>query len=270
MKENFIAVQGRLWLSRQQQNFVGHGRIELLEQIHRCGSITQAAKQMRMSYKAAWDAIEAMNNLSPQPLVLRVTGGKGGGGTQLTAYGKALIDFYRVSEQQHQQFLAQLSQKFAQFDDFSHIIRSICMSTSARNQFLGTVNRLKAGPISAEVVIQLSGGDEIIAVVTQESLNYLNLQIGQLAYALIKAPQIILMSPNNGLRISARNRLCGKVTRIANGPINAEVTLNLQGENTLKAVVTEDAIEELGIAVGQTLCGVFKATQVILAVKEAE
>ena len=68
--------------------FLGDTRIRLLEAIAIHGSISQAAKKVPLSYKAAWDAIDNMNNLAEQPLVLRSAGGRQGGGTQLTAYGK--------------------------------------------------------------------------------------------------------------------------------------------------------------------------------------
>ena len=66
------------------QNFGGPGRIALVACIAECGSITQAAKAIKMSCKAAWDAIDGLNNLAGEPLVERLTGGKGGGGTRLT------------------------------------------------------------------------------------------------------------------------------------------------------------------------------------------
>ena len=102
-------IDGRLWVSKEEQNFLGKGRIELLEQIGRTGSISKAAKAMKMSYKAAWDAIDAMNNLSEQPLVKRSAGGKGGGGTHLTEYAEELIATYRVLNEEHQRFLNHLS-----------------------------------------------------------------------------------------------------------------------------------------------------------------
>ncbi|MDQ1264455.1 MAG: molybdate transport system regulatory protein [Campylobacterota bacterium] len=77
-------VDGRFWISKSHHNFLGKGRIELLKQVGVSGSIAKAAKEMKMSYKAAWDAIDAMNNLADQPLVETSKGGKGGGGAQLT------------------------------------------------------------------------------------------------------------------------------------------------------------------------------------------
>ena len=66
-------------------------RIRLLEAVEREGSINRAAKAVPLSYKAAWDAIDTMNNLAPEPLMVRVAGGRQGGGTQLTDYGRRRI-----------------------------------------------------------------------------------------------------------------------------------------------------------------------------------
>ncbi|WP_416830129.1 winged helix-turn-helix domain-containing protein, partial [Helicobacter ganmani] len=69
-----MRVQGRFWIREQDKNFLGHGKVELLERIAQSGSISKAAKEMRMSYKAAWDSIDLMNNVANEPLVVRVTG----------------------------------------------------------------------------------------------------------------------------------------------------------------------------------------------------
>ena len=66
-----LEISGRLWLNREGHGYLGAGRIALLERIGETGSIAQAARSMGMSYKAAWDAVEAMNNLADRPLVAR-------------------------------------------------------------------------------------------------------------------------------------------------------------------------------------------------------
>ena len=81
------------------KSFGGKGRIELLSQINSSGSISQAAKNMKMSYKAAWDAVDMMNNLAGETLVERSKGGKGGGGAQLTERGKRMIRNFGIIEQ---------------------------------------------------------------------------------------------------------------------------------------------------------------------------
>ena len=77
---------------------IGPGKIELLEQIAAFGSISAGARQMEMSYKHAWDLVEEMNQLFGKPLVAAQTGGKRGGGAQLTQTGLSVVSRYRAIE----------------------------------------------------------------------------------------------------------------------------------------------------------------------------
>jgi len=108
-----MKIDGRIWLEDEGKAFVGHGRIELLERIRDSGSISEAAKSMKMSYKTAWDTVDAINRVAPQPVVIRCKGGHSGGGTQLTSHGHALVDSYRHMQREHQDFLNTLSVKYA-------------------------------------------------------------------------------------------------------------------------------------------------------------
>ena len=109
-------IDGRFWLSIDGRSFAGSGRIELLEQIQATGSISAAARAMRMSYKAAWDAVDAMNNLVDKPLVVRQAGGQHGGGTALTEHGRNLVKHFRGAEQEHRLFLKRMGESLAQLD----------------------------------------------------------------------------------------------------------------------------------------------------------
>jgi molybdate transport system regulatory protein len=83
--------------------------------------------------------------------------------------------------------------------------------------------------------------------------------------AFVKASSILLMSGEDG-QISARNRFAGTVTHIHPGPVNAEVTLAMSGgRHVITAVVTDDSVKRLALAVGQPLTAVFKASSVFLA-----
>ena len=74
---------------------VGIGKIELLEAIARSGSLSQAARALRMSYRRAWLLLEDLNSSFDRRVVTTTTGGRGGGGAQLTEFGAALIAAYR-------------------------------------------------------------------------------------------------------------------------------------------------------------------------------
>ena len=111
MESNPFTLQGTVWMTVDGEKFGGAGRVELLAAIGQTGSISQAAKALGISYKGAWDAIDAMNNLAGEALVERVAGGKGGGGTRLTARGEQLVRNFRTIERLHRQFVAQLNEQ---------------------------------------------------------------------------------------------------------------------------------------------------------------
>ena len=89
-----LKVEGRIWMETASGVPIGAGRITLLEKILEKGSITVAAKEMKMSYRQAWEQVDSMNKMNSNPLVVRVAGGKGGGGTIVTKEGKKIIDAY--------------------------------------------------------------------------------------------------------------------------------------------------------------------------------
>ena len=77
---------------------LGPGKVDLLESIDQEGSISQAARQSHLSYRRAWDMVDTMNRCFKKPLVKSATGGKGGGGAELTPLGKKVIAIYREME----------------------------------------------------------------------------------------------------------------------------------------------------------------------------
>lgn len=99
-----LRADGRFWLTLDGKNFLGRGRVELLQRIRETGSISKAAKTMKMSYKAAWDAVDAMNAAWCAPLVA-----SGPAGSRLTPDAEQLIDAYRQAEARHAAFLEKLA-----------------------------------------------------------------------------------------------------------------------------------------------------------------
>ncbi|MFD2112591.1 TOBE domain-containing protein [Thiorhodococcus fuscus] len=258
----------KLSVETQLGNFLGDTRIRLLEAIGRHGSISRAAKAVPMSYKSAWDAIDAMNNLAESPLVESSVGGRHGGGTHLTPYGARLIAMFRAIEQEYQGALERLSREMgdseeADLQECRRLLRRMGMKTSARNQFAARVCGLNLSEVSAQVQLCMDEGLQLTALITRESARHLQLEIGMEVQAFIKASSVILsVDPN--LRTSARNHLWGHVKRIYEGPVNVEVTLVIAGGRTVTAVVTRDSAEHLGLLVGSPVCAVFKATSIIL------
>ncbi|MGB4672853.1 MAG: TOBE domain-containing protein [Azovibrio sp.] len=271
MEQNPHRFKGRLEVETEFGTFLGDTRIRLLEAIARHGSISQAAKAVPLSYKAAWDAVDAMNNLADEALVIRSAGGKHGGGTLLTAYGQQVVNLYRALEAEYQAALERLTASMndgeaSSFAQFRQLLKRMSMKTSARNQFAGVIVGLKTGEVDYEVRLKLDDTNELVAVITRESAETLELAMGMEMYALVKSSSVLLLTDRE-VRTTARNQLWGEVTRIHEGPVNSEVTLALPGGKSVCAVVTHDSIARLGLAVGEEAGAVFKASAVILCIQ---
>jgi molybdate transport system regulatory protein len=212
-----------------------------------------------------------MNNLAGEPLVVRLTGGKGGGGTTLTPRAVKLIETFRAVEREHRRFLQRAGAAIEGFATDWDLIGRIGVKTSARNQFYGTVSAITRGTVNDEVSLALPGGHTIVAVLTHESTETLGLAEGVAAFALIKASWVVLLVANDSgapLKLSARNQLRGVVQSVKRGAVNAEVSLILDGGAVITAVVTNESVDTLGLAEGSNAVAVFKASSVILGVKD--
>ena len=142
------------------------------------------------------------------------------------------------------------------------------MKASARNQFTGIVKEVAIGAVNAEVHVGLTGGDTIVASVTKESVESFDIKAGMRVVALVKAPQIILVTDFGGYKLSARNQLQGTVTEVKIGAVNAEVDIELKGGDKIAASVTDDSVKNLGLTKGQSIMAAFKAGSVILAIAD--
>ncbi|MDD2842087.1 MAG: TOBE domain-containing protein [Tolumonas sp.] len=272
------ALLGELKLCTEVGPSLGDTRIHLLEAIDRLGSLTQAAKSIPLSYRAAWDALDEMNNLAEQPLVIRTTGGKNGGGTLLTAYGKQTVALYRALQAEYQLALSKIHEQLQhsscqgksdgcgeQYDvpRFRRLLRRISMRSSARNQFMGTVTAIRPGPVEFEITLKLDEKVHLIAVITRESAGSLDIFAGQELYALIKSSSVMLVTDSK-IKLSTRNQLWGVISHIYRGPINSEVVISLPGDKTVCAVVTTESVQTMQLAEGQEACAAFKASAVLL------
>ena len=261
---------GKLEVSTELGTFLGNTRIQLLEAIERHGSISQAARHVPLSYKAAWDAVDAMNNLAERPLVERAAGGRQGGGTRLTDQGRRMVALYRAVELEYQAALDRLTAQALDeaggsqsVRSFQQLLRRMAFRTSARNQLACTVSGLREGEVDCEVYLRLDEHTELKAVITRDSVQALGLALGVQVLALIKSSAVMLLT-DRGQRISADNQLWGTVAAIHEGPVNSEVKLRLDSGRTVVAVATHDSVQHLGLAEGQPAGAVFQASNVIL------
>jgi len=257
-------LKGMLSLHAGDRTLGGLNRIELLEKIGETGSITSAARAVGMSYKGAWDAIDAMNNLSDEPLVVRVVGGQRGGGSELTARAKRLIDVFRAMELEHKRFMQQLGAlSDASLRDIE-LMRRFMIKTSARNQLSGTVTSVQKGAVNDAIELEIQGGQRIVATITSDSTGNLGLAEGKAAVALIKASSVLVGIPNASMKLSARNQLTGTVSQVTRGAVNAEVTIQLDGGGVVVAIVTNGSADSLGLVDELEVVAIIKASSIIL------
>ncbi|WP_342244071.1 TOBE domain-containing protein [Pseudomonas sp. OTU5201] len=234
-------------------------RLALLEQIAVQGSITRAAKAAGLSYKAAWDAIDELNNLAEKPLVERTVGGKGGGGARLSAEGVRLLALYKRLESLQARLL-----ECAESEQDLELLGRLMLRTSARNQLSGRVLGIESRGRNDLVSIELAGGPCLLAQITHDSTEKLELAPGRSVVALIKAGWLRLQHISE-LADDALNQLQGRIEEIldaADSP--SEVRIALASGQTLCALVEPERLAQLGLKAGNSVRAQFAPGQVLL------
>lgn len=244
------SLVGRLSFEGAAGVLLGDRRIRLLEAIALHGSLNRAAQAVPLSYKAAWDALDEMNNLAEAPLVVRTTGGAGGGGTRLTEHGRRLVALYRAMESSQQDLLDRVSSPralaaavAASNEDagaLRTLLRRMSMRTSARNQFAGTVLGVRTAGGLSHVRLHLEGDEELVAAITPESAETMALRPGSAAYALVKAPwvRITATAPR---RSALRNVYAGTIAQVQSGAARLQVVLTTAGGRSIAASMAKVA-----------------------------
>ncbi|MFL1493486.1 TOBE domain-containing protein [Pseudomonas antarctica] len=234
-------------------------RIALLAHIDEQGSITRAAKSAGLSYKAAWDAIDELNNLAQKPLVERSVGGKGGGGAKLTAEGERVLRLY--------QRLQVLQAEVLGSDEAAHdfnLLGRLMLRTSARNQLHGQVIGIDSHGRNDLIRLQLSGGLSLSAQITHDSTQRLELETGVEVVALIKAGWLELLAMDQAAT-PGHNCMGGVIETIFDaddGP--SEVRITLPNGQVLCALAQPAALKALKAAKGQPIQVQFAPSNVLL------
>lgn len=242
---------------------MGSDRAALLAAIGRTGSISAAAREVGLSYKAAWDAVQAMNNVFANPLVSAAPGGRAGGGAALTPSGEKVVAAFAAIDGGLARVLGALE---SQIDlDPADILWGLMMKTSARNTYRCTVTAVTEGAVSADVVMDLGGNQTLAAVITGRSAAEMGLAPGREVFALVKSSFVIIAKGAVLGQLSVRNRLTGTVIARTDGPVNSEIVLDLGAGKTLVATITRESAEDLALTPGDVATALVKSSHVILA-----
>jgi molybdate transport system regulatory protein len=138
------------------------------------------------------------------------------------------------------------------------------MKISARNVIPGIVASVAKGAVNAEILLTLRGGETVVAVITNESVDSLELQEGQSVFAIIKASDVMIGKNLKNAKLSARNILAGKVAELREGAVNSEVAIRLPGGTILIASITRVSVNALKLTPGDEVSAVVKASHVMV------
>lgn len=258
-------MKTHLTLGSGRGPLLGETRVRLLEAIDREGSIAKAARRVPLSYKSAWDAVDDMNNLAERPLVDRTVGGSQGGGSRLTDHGRRLVQLYRAVAQASQAAADELAAP--QSGAEAGLLRRLQVRTSARNQFYCTVRAVALGVVNAQVTLELDDAQTLVAQVTVASVEHLGLARGVPVVALVMASTVLVLAGQLAVS-SAGNHLHGTVARVHDGPVSAEVVVQLDGPGVrnVATVMTTDSRRALGLEAGSPVTLAIPAAGIVLAV----
>lgn len=192
-------------------------RLQVLRALGECGSISQAARQVGVSYKAAWQAIDTLGNLAGVPVVAKSVGGAGGGGAKLTAAGQDLLRAAQAMAQAKGALLQQWPSPVP--------MQRLGIQTSMRNQWPCVVAQVDmAGPLALVQVHSPQSDLRLSARLTAESAQLLGLQAGMPVLAMCKATAVQVGSAS---ALPASNTWPGKATRVTTGAIGDEVAVQM-------------------------------------------
>ena len=140
------------------------------------------------------------------------------------------------------------------------------MKISARNLLAGTVHEVTKGSVNAEVSLVLEGGEKVVAIITNSSIDTLGVEKGKPAFAIIKASDVIVGKGIDGTKLSARNVLAGEVAHVQDGAVNSEVEIRLLGGTPVVASITKESVKTLGLKAGDQVSAIVKASNVLIGV----
>ncbi|KFD18086.1 DNA-binding/molybdate-binding domain-containing protein [Tatumella ptyseos ATCC 33301] len=239
--------------------FADPRRIRLLLAIEETGSISRGARLAEISYKTAWDAIDAMNTLAEQTIVERVAGGKGGGGAHLTVYGRRMLRLYQLLEQIQQKAFDVLQEDNQPLNSLPGAISRFSLQTSARNQLSGTVaDRHSDGVLETITVLLSDKHTRVQVTITHGSGERLQIMPDKEVLVLIKAPWLKVHPRPAG----EENQFPVTISAITPGHTGTEVLMQLANGETLCATLPPG---ETNFTEGQPAWASFDAANALLA-----
>lgn len=172
----------KIWIEHKGKPVLGKGGAQILEQIDKEKSLTDAAKKLGMSYRYVWSYIHEIQKILGKPVLETFRGGKsGGGGARLTELGKSLLEEYRRVERYLDEVM--LDEEYWE---------AVGLKISARNRLKGRVISLEKNAVTAKVKVEIRTPAIVTALISKEAAEELNIKVGDEVEAVIKATEVMI------------------------------------------------------------------------------
>jgi molybdate transport system regulatory protein len=251
------AIDAQLALRRDGRLLLGRDRVALVEAVAATGSIAAAAKQLGLSYKTAWEGIDAVNNLLPTPAVETRLGGKGG--ATLTEEGRRLITAFQDLESRLRRVSSLLAGE-GLGDQEAELVWALGLRTSARNAFRAEIVDVKRGAVDVDLTLAISPTQRLCVTVTNSAADDLSLTAGRKVLALVKAQHVRV---GRNAASNAPNCFDGVLISRVDDAKGVELRIRLADGKTLVSVTP--AKRSLPIAViGDNVTASFESRDVLL------
>jgi len=258
-----VELSSNLTLELFNQPFLLEKRIQLLFAIEKTGSISKASKEVPMSYKSAWEAVESMNNLSSKAIVLKSTGGKGGGGTHLTDYGQKLLQTYTILKEEQRKFLQKLQNRTDIESGTLKSIERLSMQISARNQIQTVVKKISNDKVNTKLELKLKSDNQLSSIITNGARETLNIEVGNEVMAIFKSSSVLLVKKND-LQKTYINQLEGFLKKINISEINVEVILDMGQSESLVSVMKVEDFKSLNLSLGEEVVALIQPNDIMI------
>ncbi len=244
-----LKINGRFWLDKDGEVYLGSGRVELLRMIEKHGSMHKAAKEMKMSYKAAWDRVNDMNTKATYPLTEKTTGGKGGGGTVLTAFAHEQIALFERFRELHGEFMNRFAAAGDDAVKLANLMSRSFLSTSARNQIVCTVKEIEIEEPKCTLTLTVDNQTELRATITKKSLADMGIETGSVVYAIIKSSDVLVghLQHVKTNKVKLSNDLVGEVVKFQSYEDSVELVISVSSDLNIVAVADKIELSKLGL-----------------------
>lgn len=258
-----FSLKALLTLNVADKLFANPKRIRLLQKIDETGSLSQGAKLAGISYKSAWDAVHAMNQELSAPVVHSEKGGKGGGGAELTHFGRRLLKVYEITGTVQNMALKALLDESVPMNSMLDVMAHFSLKTSARNQLTGMITSIESRGLNDIISVKLSSQQAVNISITHTSCKNLNLQLNQSILLLLKAPAITISKVI--LNNEGKNCIKGKLINIEALSDVVELTLDINGNDIMYAVMETHSFQETQLSLNDECFACFDISQAIIA-----